>query len=352
MAKVIRISNDGGTNWYKLPGNTGSFNQQGETAGDAVFGQEFDSNATGLIAWTIDANAVYKGYHGYLARLRRQGTSTVMTDEATTLVSGKTYQIDDTAKRLVNKNVTPTVEDATVAVAAADILNFNYLTGEVTFVSTYTVTGPITVTGEYYPLATLGNSNSYTLGMTADTKDNSTYSACQANGGFRIYDAGLRQASLSLNGIFVASDTLVDELTSRNVLMAEVDPAGNAESVIRGFFQPSDLNLTGNLGALEEENANFELNVPFGDTPEAAAPMAAMHTTASIIPEAIKILIDAWINGTSLKAQYLPSGAPGQATLDGREGTVVVTNFSLSGGLSDMNTFEVTLTGSGAYTTV
>jgi uncharacterized protein (UPF0212 family) len=50
--------------------------------------------------------------------------------------------------------------------------------------------------------------------------------------------------------------------------------------------------------------------------------------------------------------RYLPQGAIGQTPLDGIEGAFVVADVSLSGGLSDMNVFQVELQGTGQYTEV
>src|SRR5690606_8249568 len=110
MAKAIRVSSDGST-FYKLPGNTGSFSVVDDEIEDTIFGQSYRSNEAGLINWAVSANALYKGFAGYLARILRTGTATVMTDEPMTLESGQIYRITDITKEVWNRNETFVVED-------------------------------------------------------------------------------------------------------------------------------------------------------------------------------------------------------------------------------------------------
>src|SRR5690606_7274202 len=96
-AKAIRISANG-SDWFTLPGNTGSFNTNGDEIDDTIFGQSYRSNESGLINWAVSANALFKGYAGYLAKILRTGTSTAMTDEGMSQEDGQVYVIDDASK--------------------------------------------------------------------------------------------------------------------------------------------------------------------------------------------------------------------------------------------------------------
>src|SRR5690348_7886763 len=151
VAKRVAISADGLT-FYTLPGNSGEWNDEAEQIDDTIFGQTFSSTQPGLITWTSNAQAFYKGFAGYVAKVKSTGTSTAMTGEAMSLVSGKTYKVTDATKDVWDYTKSLTVKDNGAAVAAADIEEINYIFGQVTFVAGYTPTGPITVDGHYLPL--------------------------------------------------------------------------------------------------------------------------------------------------------------------------------------------------------
>lgn len=349
-AKVIRVSDDSGATWKTLPGATGSFDGDNETQDDTIFGNSYRSQEVGLLTWQMGANAFYKGFAGYLAEIYEPGTSTAFTDEAMALESGLIYAISDGTKDLWNRSVAIAVEDNAIAVADADIEWIDYLFGRIKFVTGYSVTGPITVSGEYYPKTQLGKANSYSLSMQAETKDTSDYATVQGNGGYRTFEPGLRTVELELGGIFDAAVDALGKLTGRSEIMVVIDPAGDGKSTARGFFKPSSISDSGDVGAVEEESISFTLTVPDEDT--MLYPFGWQHASDTTLSEAVRILIAAFQDETLIDAQYLPEGTTGNTPLDGKEGSVVVTNVSLSGALDAMNTFDVELTGSGAVTEV
>src|SRR5690606_1506771 len=204
MAKAIRVSSDGVT-FYKLPGNTGSFSVDGDEIEDTIFGQSYRSNEAGLINWAVSANALYKGFAGYLAKILRTGTSTAMTDEAMTLESGQIYVITDTTKEIWNRNAAFVVEDNNVDVTE-HVEWFDYLFGRIKFVDGYSVTGPVTVTGAYFPTTQLGKGQSYTLTMQAEAVDETDYETAQSNGGHYVFTPGLRTAALEIQGVFNSTE--------------------------------------------------------------------------------------------------------------------------------------------------
>ena len=159
MAKRIRLSSDD-TTYDTLPGSSGEISNEAGQLQDTIFGQDFSSNFPGLIGWQVQANGLFKGIAGYQVGLKITGTSTSMTDEAMALVSGKTYQISDSAKEIIDRSTTIVIEDNSVAVASANIESVDYLFGKVTFVSGYTVTGPVTITGAYLPTSAVAGSRS------------------------------------------------------------------------------------------------------------------------------------------------------------------------------------------------
>jgi len=153
---------------------------------------------------------------------------------------------------------------------------------------------------------------------------------------------------LELTGIFDATENAKAVLLSRQVVIIEIDPAGDGGSVARGYFKLVTTGQSGAVGALEEETLNFELTVP----QDVEIPFNWKHTNTTLALS-IQWVLDSWLSelNTSM-VQYLPTGAVGASPLDGIEGAFVVTDVSLSGGLSNMNTFQVELQGTGAYTEV
>ena len=353
-AKKIRISTDGGTVWADLPGSEGSFNNEGEAIDDTILGDTYNSNEVGLVGWSVSSNGIFKGFAGYVAEIKKQGVPTGFTAEAMTLVSGKTYQIDDTIKRMWDRtSSTFDILDAASPVAAADILNVDYLFGRVTFTSGYSVTAPVTVTGDYFTLLDIGKANTYNLTMTAEAIDESDFATVQANSGNRIFKPGLRSVSLELGGIFDINENFKSDLTARTELIIDLDPEGDGATLARGFFKLATTSQAGAVGALEEETVNFNLQVPVESTnPSVELPFQWQFINTTL-QQAIQDCLTSFLTElNTYDVQYLPTGAEGASPLDGIEGNFVVTDISLSGGLSNMNVFVIELQGTGAYTEV
>lgn len=350
MAKRIDISPDG-TAWHLLPGASGEITREGTVIEDTVFGQTYRSGLTGPITWSISADAVYKGFAGYVARLMRTGTSTAMTNEPCALVGGRTFRITATARRLVDRNVAYTVFDGATNVTA-QVERFNFLLGEFTFRSTYTVVGAITITGNFLPLVSLARFREYTLTMTSDPIPNSDMPALQANAGWHLFLPGLKTVNIELPSVFSVVDNWAAQLALRNEFVIEINPDGTgfSGSFARGFFRLMNARQSGNIGALEEESIRFELNVPFltgtATTPFLETPFTWFHAAGSPIPLAIRTALDRWLADLPVHMRYLHNGVAGW------RGEGVITNLSLTGGMEAANRFAVTAQMSGAPVTV
>jgi hypothetical protein len=344
MAKRVRLSDDNGVTWYTLPGNSAELSTEAGEIEDTIFGQSFGSTQSGLLGWTINGNALYKGFAGYNAKILKTGASTVMTDEAMTLVSGKTYQITNALHRVLNRTVAVVVEDNNVAVSAANIESIDYLFGRVTFVSGYTPTGPITITGAWLATAVVGCANSYTLNQTAEAVDNTCMDTAQANAGHRTYEYGLKTVSLELQGVYKAANGFLAALIARTEMIIEVNPDGNGKSVARGYFKPVNTGQSGDVGDLEQETIQFNLSVP--DVSNMQWPFHWIHAADTTLNMSVQKALAAWEASTLIDIQYLPDGTTGW------RGDAVVTDLTLSGGLEDMNEFTVNVQGSGALVAV
>lgn len=345
-AKIIALSANDIT-YHVLPGSQGELSRDGAVIDDTIFGQSFKSGLTGILTWSVTANALYKGFAGYQTTLKKPGTSTAMAAEACSLVSGKTYQITNAAKRVINRSVNVTVFDNGVD-RTANVLHIDYLFGKITFLSSYAVVGPVTITGQYYPLQVLGKTQSYTLTQTAEPIKDTDFPTAQANGGFNTHRPGLRTIMVEVPAVHSMYDGWQQFLINRNEIIIEICPDGNQKSIARGFFRLMSDKQAGNVGALEMETLNFQLNVPIAGSPQPSIqfPFSWDHANDSPIPNAVKTALDAFINETGIYVKYLPEGT------NGIKGAGVVSNMTLTGGLESANSFAVTIMGDGGITDV
>lgn len=347
-AKSILLSADDIT-YYLLPGSSGELAKQAGSLDDTIFGQSFKSAQPGVIGWSITTDAVFKGYPGYVCSIKKPGTAVVMTTEACTLVSGKTFQITSAVKRIIDRTTLLNIFDNGVN-QNANVLNVNYLNGKVTFKASYTVTGPVTVTGKYIPTVTLGKYTSFQLTQSSSVIKDSNIPDLQANGGFDTYrPGGLREVQLQLPSVFAAADGWDAALSARSEYILELNPDGAGSSVARGFFKLFDNKVSGNVGALQEETLQFNLAVPLPNATNAfdiETPFEWSHAVGGVIPAAVKVALDAFSAETVVYVKYLPDGVAGW------KGSGVISNMSLSGGIDAVSKFAVTLQGSGARTTV
>ena len=342
MAKLVQISDDNGSNWYTLPGNSGELSNEAGELDDTIFGQNFKSGQSNLINWSVNANAMYKGFAGYVADIYQTGATTAMTAEAMSLVSGKTYRITAATKRVIDPDVAVIVLDNAVN-QTANVLSIDYLFGTVTFKPAYTVTGPVTITASYLPKSILAKYKSFTLTQTMEPIDETDIPAAQANSGHRIFDYGLKTVSLEVSGVYAAANGFRAALVARSRVMIEINPDGSDKSVARGFFKPTSQGQSGDVGALEEETVSYTLSVPTASLLE--VPFKWVFTSTDLSTSVVKC-INAWQAETVIDVRYLPDGVAGVS------GDCVVSDISLSGGIEAMNEFTVTLQGTGALATV
>ena len=340
-AKTIRVSDDDVT-YYTLPGNSGEMTDDMGQIVDTIFGQTFESNQPGLVGWSINANALYKGFAGYVASLKKiSGAPTSTTGEACSLLTGKRYQIDDASKQIWDRTGTIVVYDNAVD-HTADVVLIDYLNGIVEFDSGYTVTGSVTVDVDYYTMATVAKGRSFTLTQQTAAIDDTDFETAQANSGHRTFEAaGLRTLALEIAGVYDATNTFRTELLTRGEFIIEIAPGGSTltEAYARGFFKYTGRSQSGDVGALEEETINFNCSVPVDDLLE--TPFKWVFPGTATISPGLQKIMEAWQNQTNLYVRYLPDGAAGW------EGQAVVSEASISGGLEVMNEFTVSLQGDG-----
>lgn len=345
MAKTIGVAITLGGTYNTLPGSQGSMSFEGEELEDTVFGQVYKSSFPGMVNWSVEANAIYKGFAGYMATIKKiSGASTSFVTEAMSLVSGKTYRITNAAKNLWDKNVTTNVFDNAVN-QNANVQHIDFLTGAVTFKSTYTVVGPVTAGGRYYGTVAIAKGRSFTLTMSAEGVDNSDLATAQSNSGHRTFQQGLKTVSLEISGVHLLANGFQAELLSRAETIIEINPDGAGQSIARGYFRLGVQGQEGDVGALEEETITYKLSV--GITPATLkGSFSWLHSSTTLSQAVIDCLDNFEDEANPVFVTYLPDGT------NGVKGPAIITDISLSGGLDAMNEFSVTFQGSGALTAV
>lgn len=191
---------------------------------------------------------------GARAKTYLGGTPTTFSAEATTNTSGKTYQITNAAKRVLDPATAVVVKDNGVAVPAADIASLNYLNGSVTFTSGYTPTTPITFdSGKYVPLELISTSlivNEFEVDMKM-TLASSTAQGDTVKRGVPTILAVTMNAKLISQPSDVydgGTATLEGDIlstTAPTAKLVEFDPDGAGVAVFRGWEQPSDMKVSG-----------------------------------------------------------------------------------------------------------
>ena len=344
--KVVAVSTDNGVTWLSLPGDGFELSHEGNEITDTILGQNYASAYTGLINWSVSGNVIYKGVAGYSLTIKKTGSSTAYADEPMSLVSGKTYKVTNAAKNVFDRQVALVFEDNGTPVLAADIESIDYLYGRVTFASSYTVTGPVTVaSGSYLPLAAVGKFKETSLTQSAEVIDDSYYQAVQANNGYVINNYGLKTVSLEASGILDTSEDFNALIKDREELIIEIRPAGNDLTIARGYFRAMTSNFSGDVGATEAESVMFTLNVPYSESAGAAiVPFKWLFDSSTTLTAAVRACINAWQNETNIKVRYSPEGVGGAREV---EGDAVVTEVSFSSSIEGNNEFSLTLSGAG-----
>lgn len=137
------------------------------------------------------------GLAGYLGSVKVSGDSSAVVDQGMTLSSGKTYYSTSAANNIWDPTVAVTFEDNTVPVAAADIESVDYLMGKVTFASGYTVTGPVTFSGNVLELEDVAFCRGYSLQILNALLNCTVFGNTHVNMESALKDAGFTFEDLS-----------------------------------------------------------------------------------------------------------------------------------------------------------
>lgn len=337
-AKLVQIADKDESEWYTLPGDTADIEESKDTSEDTIFGQSWTSNQPTLASWNVSGNARYRGFAGYKTTIRRSGTATSFSDDTLSQEDGQTYITDEPSNTPWDWDSDIVIEDDGTEVDDENIVEIDPLHGRVTFTEDYEVSGPITASGDYLPLETFGNANSFDLTQSADTTETTSFEIAQDNGGFQTIRPTLRTAELSLEAFYRSDNDFTEPLRDDEQFVVEIDAAGNGESLARGIFRVSTESNSGDVGGDENTSVDLVLSVPDG-----FRPFSWKHEDDSKIPKAVKLLLDKWSEQENVAVRYLPEGIDNP----GKKGEAVITDLSMSSDVTGLVEFDVTLDGTG-----
>ena len=212
----------------------------------------------------------------YTALIETGGTSTLMTSEACSLVSGTIYQITNAAKRVIDPAVSVSVFDGVTGLVDADV-TIDYLFGKITLANA--PGGAVTVTANYIPRWSVASPREFEINCVRTALDSTAMATATAN---RARMLGLKTARgsvghidrndtdvdtsgavVSVNSMLAAgvavllSIALGDGFTFRGwVLLEAVKQGASIDDLITGSFNWSSHNIAG-LGDGASDNVNF-----------------------------------------------------------------------------------------------
>jgi hypothetical protein len=200
------------------------------------------------------------GLAGYNTIVKRGGTSTAMSDEPMTLVSGSIYQLNDTAKRIFDRTVVPTFEDDGVSPQSdLTVTAIDYMFGRVTLSAP--AAGNVTLkTGNFIPTVDIAGANNYSLNHGGDVLPDSSFDKTRLNGGNVTRILGIRDVSVSISKWDVVTDSFFfTALNSRTPVVIDIQPGGSGNPIFRGWFVTESQNRQGDISSLESSDLSFQL---------------------------------------------------------------------------------------------
>ena len=190
---------------------------------------------------------------GHRVEIKAQSSALSMTDEATTTSDNISYQITDSAKRILDLNTLILVEDG--GVATSEKYSIDYLNGIITFESS--ATRDIAVTGAYVTPTTVATAFSASFNGSADVLENTPFNVSS-----RTFQAGLITGTMSLSRYFVTDDLFIDILLNGGYKIIEywVD----ATHCIKMYGLLNSDNIESPVEGLIEEQLEFQITNQIG----------------------------------------------------------------------------------------
>lgn len=336
--KKLKLSDDNAT-WKELSAESVSrdTNNSLQENTDLKNNKGFKSRLYGLRDFSLSVEGNFVPYLTYQFNIKRQGISTVFTDEAMTLVSGNTYKITDTAKEIWDRTVLPAFEDNAVPIVDTDIDSIDYLQGTVTF--TGAKAGPITVSGQYIPTSTDLCITQASLECTVELEETQNIKTIQTDSGYKSRTAKLKDVSMSVTAFNDLLKIVNAQFNNEEVLLIEILIGDTDIQTVRGWFVIESDNDSGAVADVEMEEVSFQLDGSLESS------FSWIYPTTGY-DETLKLLTDHVFFGNPLYAQYLPDNDIAK----GYTGGVIAEGISLSFDVNGKTTFSTTLQGNGALT--
>ena len=198
---------------------------------------------------------------GYTATVKATGAATAMTGEAVTLVTGTTYQITNTARRIMDPDTAVVVYDDATPLTVGTDYTVNYLFGIITL--TGAPSGTVTVDGGYLAAYDVGELRGVSVTCTRDLADVSVHGT-QA----KAHLPTLKDCSGSFNTLryfFEDIDTDTGGTQSIQAWFAagtpkllEVDFGSGTQRYLRAWVMFEGLDLSAAVDGVVEGTANFQ----------------------------------------------------------------------------------------------
>jgi hypothetical protein len=186
---------------------------------------------------------------GYLAQVKQQSSAVAMTDEATTATGNISYQITNTAKRIIDLGTAVVVKVGGSPVTTG--FTIDYLNGKIVFTSVATRT--VTVTGAYVTLTTVASARSFTFNGTRETTDVTKFGTQ-----FREFEPTLLTGTAELGLVYEANSTFFAMLTNGTIKVLEYYP-NDSLTPIRFFGLCTNNSINAPVEGVLDESITFQI---------------------------------------------------------------------------------------------
>lgn len=167
------------------------------------------------------------------------------------------FRVSDHYKRVISANHSINLIDFNGN--NVEISKVNYLEGVFLINDYLAYTLPLELEAHYIPLLYIGGAKEYTLDIGGDILDDTSFhSETTLSEGFRTKVQGLNDVSLSLSRWNDFSNKLLQAKLDKTPIFVSINP-GASKTFISGWYHIETDNLTGDIGALEEEALSLAL---------------------------------------------------------------------------------------------
>jgi hypothetical protein len=188
--------------------------------------------------------------HGVDTSILVSGAGLALTDEATSLITGTTYQVTNATKRLLDPDAAITVKDGGVTIDPDDY-TLDRLFGRVVLAGA--PGGAVTVSGTYLPVAAVATATSFGISRKATNVETTPLGA---PGAAVQRQQVLKDVSGSIGRFDEADDLFVDALIAGGAVCVQLNVSGSPHRRMWALVMTSDID--GEADGLLEEGIEWE----------------------------------------------------------------------------------------------